>query len=58
MLCSGSLQGTLEVIRDSQFHNFCFKRERPGGHLGRCELRRVKAWDTKNCYTREPRHDL
>src|SRR5215467_10517960 len=58
MLCSGGLQGTLEIVRDSHFHNFSFERERPYRRLRRCELRRVEAWDAKDCYTREPRNDL
>src|SRR6516162_2362803 len=58
MLCSGGLQGTLEVIRDSDFHNFSFERERPCRRLRRCELRRVEVRDAKNCYPREPRNDL
>src|SRR6516162_6220473 len=58
MLCPGDLQGMLEVIRDSHFHNFSFEREGPYRRLRRCELRRVEAGDAKNCYTREPRNDL
>jgi hypothetical protein len=55
VLCSGGLQGTLEVIRDSHFHNFSVERERPYRRLRRCELRRVEAWDAEDCYTRETR---
>jgi hypothetical protein len=51
MLCSGGLQGTLEVIRD--FHNFSFERERTCRVLRRRELRRVETRDAKDCYTKE-----
>ena len=58
MLCSGGLQGALEVIRDSHFDNFSFERERPYRRCRRCELRRVEAQDAKDCYTRETGNDL
>ena len=51
MLRSGGLQSTLEVIRDLHFHNFSFERKRPYRRFRGCELRRIEARDTKDCYT-------
>jgi len=45
MLCSGDLQGTLEVTRDFHFHNFSFERKRRC--LRRGELRHLEARDAK-----------
>src|SRR5262249_35105927 len=54
----GSLQGTLEIIRDLHLYNFSFDPDRPYRRLRRVELRCVKAGDAKDRYPGESGNDL
>src|SRR6516165_3869626 len=58
MRCFGSCQGTLDVVRGSDFNAFSLYGDRSHGRLRRSKLRRVDSGITKNGDAREPRQDL